>query len=699
MYKLTLCLLIATLFMGSACDAQVTDDEMYSALLNEEGTCPQETAGESSISDRQLRKEEKRRQKAERRQERKIRNSCEGKKQCKIERKDQCRIKKQHALERAACKNLARKTKKMQYKESCKAQRACEDKAYAMATEQKCQEIDQKYDTVRCMREDRYEKIEHWESMRQDAVCQNWADGKYADLYKIPAWPVHVLWFHNDNFLTVNAQYTYATDCFNSSGGGSKSNITKLAFGDNPIKIQDILLVSKLASQGKVVQSDPNMASTFIRPSDQYLGYLANEVVRLIGRQEKYGLSLDFSRYVISNNVAIGCQIPVLYNRNRLKLSTDLPAEALVTNAAQTVGATGVSGPVAPTASPAINFLGAPNTFLRRYGADPERFIQDILTAKGISELGGSAAGLGDISAFINFQIDSVMFDKLVFGLRGQFPTGKKATARKLWAPELGNGGFTEVTLFGSMLVSYSKYINPHILLQTSYNAPAHVDRRVPKRVVVTVADNAANVAAINAEIAKLPAGQAQDAAKEAATAFDTGADAVAAALAVAGINAADATAGYIPVYNAVQKTAFPASLNIPMQDRVHPNRVTVFNEYDTTIKNFGDTISNVKLTKGVELKFRIGNMIERFIWRRGFLDIFYDFRAKAKDKASGLQTDVFNVDVLRQNTQELEHRIGFDFSYQCDMDARLHAGMRYTFAGKNVPKAFEFICCAQYSF
>jgi hypothetical protein len=46
--------------------------------------------------------------------------------------------------------------------------------------------------------------------------------------------------------------------------------------------------------------------------------------MRLMVGAEQYGLSFDFSRYIISNNVAIGLEVPVLFKRHRLRMDMHL---------------------------------------------------------------------------------------------------------------------------------------------------------------------------------------------------------------------------------------------------------------------------------------------------------------------------------------------------------------------------------------
>jgi hypothetical protein len=90
------------------------------------------------------------------------------------------------------------------------------------------------------------------------------------------------------------------------------------------------------------------------------------------------------------------------------------------------------------------------------------------------------------------------------------------------------------------------------------------------------------------------------------------------------------------------------------------------FCDFDSCCKGFGDVITNVKMTKGPEFKFRIWvTCLNALSAQRWFLDFFYDFRGKLKDDITALDETCFNVGVLRRHSSELEHRIGLNYSQQ----------------------------------
>lgn len=630
---------------------------------------------EQKEHDRQMRDEQDRQEREKRREARRQKHEERKAKKAKTEKpyrplkRDaesirQERREKRHdhgnrEKEKTTRRRLERESKARRGEEKSKSRHESCLKNYAEMSAYWHDKRHEKYDKIHAKRADRVQKIAQWKKMRKDMLHEDAAAGAYADLYKSPTWPTSALFFEKPTLLNISLDYKYACDCYGSSGQGSKHNITKLTYGENPIRVQDILLASKLVTMDppEAIQYDSLEGGTTLYDHNKYLNYLANELINLKGRSESWGMSFDFSRYIISNNVAVGCEIPVAYKRNRLRIHTKLSDAAIKPNGNLNDGAFG------PISSEVLDIhdvqqdLAAANIFLRRYGADLNHFVDDVLNAKGIYQLGGSTVGLGDVAVFINGQMNSALYDKLIVGLRAQFPTGKKAAMHKLWAPDLGNGGFTEISGYGSVLFSCTKYLNPHFLADVSFGLPAHVNRRVPRRI-------------------NLPAVEADD----------------------------EVPGRTVNEVNALLKDA------IALGDRVvraqengsalsDKTTAVAIDDYDSIIRNFGDKVTNVRITKGSEFKLRAGNMFEGFILARGFLDLFYDFRGKLKDNATGLAYDKYDVDSLVKDTVQLEHRIGFDWSYQADLFSRVHLGMLYTFAGRNVPKTIEVTGTFNYSF
>ncbi|MBS1987675.1 hypothetical protein JST56_01655 [Candidatus Dependentiae bacterium] len=477
---------------------------------------------------------------------------------------------------------------------------------------------------VKEQRSNRRLLLGQWEHLQAEKRGHDRAAGKYADLYKIPAWPVAAAFFENRGIFNTTVSYNYATDAYDSSG--VNRDLTILEFGEQPIRVKDVLLASKLVSEGSLTHKE--FADAANQAPSQYLKYLADEQIQFLGKAEEYSVRFDLARYAFRNDLAIGVQLPLVYRKNRLRAHIDLSEKAFKDNANPFL----IQGLVDAGAGAGDI---SPNAFMRRYGQDTDLFIKDLFKAKGIEELGGSAMGLGDVTLFMHAKINSSYFDKMVVGAKVQIPFAKESTTRKLWSPALGNDGHTEFAFFSSVLFSYRQFLNPHLFLQALFGAPAHVEKRVPKRIV----------------------------------------------------NPAEITGGDKKVSD-VEKGLFA------FDDRVliaaNSAKGEVFNTFDTTLKNFGDNVTTLKLTTGFEMQMRIGNIIERFLSQRGFLDAYYYFRFKSSDSVHGINTEEWNPLVFTENTQQIEHTAGLDYSYQYDRNTRLVAGLLYTFAGMNVPKTFN---------
>lgn len=507
-----------------------------------------------------------------------------------------------------AWKEQERRARKKQERENRKALRKEKTDTIKQKTEQRYQE---RLSDIRHQRATRQVLLNQWKLEHAQQQQHDRAAGRYADLYKIPAWPAAAQFFEGRGLFNTTVSYNYATDAYDSSG--SNRDVTILEFGEQPIRVKDIVLASKLVSDGKLTHKEftDNLANSI---ASKYLQYLADKEIKFLGKAEEYSVRFDLARYAFRNDLAIGVQVPLLYRKHRLQAHLDLPEDAFgLVDALTEGGAAEAAGRISP------------NAFMRRYGQSTDQFLKDIWKEKGIDTLGGSAMGLGDVTVFLHGKISSSYFDKMVIGAKVQIPFAKKTTPRKLWGPALGNDGHTEFAIFSSVLFSYRQFLNPHIFLQGLFGAPSHIDKRVPRRISATVANTE------NTE----------------------------------------------------------ANL-FTFSDRVEGNGDVSINEFDTAIKNLGDNVATLKITTGFEMQLRIGNVIERFMSQRGFLDMFYYFRFKATDEVRGVNLEEWNPTIFTAETQQIEHTAGIDYSYQFDHNTRLVAGLLYTFAGINVPKTFN---------
>lgn len=533
-----------------------------------------------------------------------------------------------------AWKNHERKIRKQQERDARRTRRQEKHEALKERNER---EHKDKLVHVRQKRALRQELLTQWNDNRMQQRHQDHMSGRYADLYKVPAWPAAAQFFEGRGLFNATVSYHYATDAYDSSG--SSRDVSVLEFGEQPIRIKDIVLASKLVRDGKLTQQEfgdaPVASNTYPKPS-KYLYYLADEEIQFLGRSEEYQIRFDLARYAFRNDLAIGIQLPVLYRKHRLRANLNIQSEDTLAQSADPNGIFGLVDPLQGGDATNINNHLSPNAFMRRYGQNLDLFLKDIWKEKGIDTLGGSAMGLGDVTVFLHGKINSSYFEKMVIGAKVQIPFAKKSSPHRLWCPALGNDGHTEFSIFTSILFSYRQFLNPHIFLQGLFGAPAHVEKRVPKRIA-----NPQNGTGASERV--------KDLAGEQLFAF---ADRVELA------NGSDAGA--------------------------------IFDEFDTTIKNFGDNITTLKITTGFEMQLRVGNIIEKFLSQRGFLDTYYYFRFKATDDVRGVNLEEWNPSIYTIDTHRIEHTAGIDYSYQFDHNTRFVAGLVYTFAGINVPKAFS---------
>lgn len=444
--------------------------------------------------------------------------------------------------------------------------------------------------------------MQNWKKVREEVVDKNYADGRYADTYMLPAWPVSSWFFKDKALVNVSATYKYATDSYDSKG--SKRDITALDFGEQTIHLKDVLLASKLLGQGKVQIKSQNVS--FV---DNFIHFWRDQEIKFNGESERYGLEFDFARHVLRDDITIGVQVPLLYARNRLDVVMDFPSE--------------------------LNAYS--HNYIENASIVYQECLKRVFRSKGINEYGGSASGFGDITLFGNVEITTRYVDRIVAGAKVVLPTGKEESMSKLWAPALGNGDCAEFAAFASLLVNYRPYINPHLFLQGSIFSTAHVDKRVPHKVT----------------------------------------------------SPPDAQAG----------ADIPSDL-MAMADRLrYTNPAIPFSDFDTTIRCFADKPVSVKFEKGPEFRAQVGNMFDKFIFRRAFLDIYYDVRVKWEDSYRALDRDEYNPDIFEENTRVVEHRIGLEYSHQLDARTRLKAVMNYSFAGTNAPKMFDIGILLGHSF
>lgn len=422
------------------------------------------------------------------------------------------------------------------------------------------------------------------------------------DAYMVPTWPFHASAFEEKDKIDIKASYEHAGNAFSS--GGHTQDLSKLVFGECPIYVRDILLVSKLVENGDV--DDYSNCEEL----GGYLGGVAGQRLCFDAEIDEFRLEFSYVRHFLDNDVSLGIVIPFVWKKHSLTLSTSVSQVARENEC-----------------------------FQESYGCDFNAFICDILRKKGsVLTTKDEERGLGDIEMFLNYEIPCRHFEWLLVGAKLHLPTARERNLHKLWDPELGNGGFTEISAFCSGLIQKYRCFNPHFLIEGIYGCSADVPRRIPS----------------------------------------------------------------CKSYTETRQGGMRALGDIlAMGELVRTKTDTDFSCVDTIFRRFATESERIRIRRGISAAIRVGNIFDRVIFNRGFLDIYYNFRIKGSDYISedfsdcacnigGCQvTTLFIPTILKHNTYQLEHRVGINFSYQFDDHVRTAWGAEYTFAGRNIEKRF----------
>ena len=413
-------------------------------------------------------------------------------------------------------------------------------------------------------------------------------------IYKVPSGPFSTLFYEQKDLFQVMLSYSKATQAYSSSG--RTQDMSKLAFGECCFAIQDILLVSKLAKKELLRGSHPDLV---------VFKTIADQPVAFDGSTKMLAGSINFARHFREGDLSFGVQIPFAFKENKLKLKSCLSAEKR-----RVVGDDN-------------------NKNAQFYDLSLCEIVKTIVNAKGMRFKDHyHETGLGDISAFLHYEISVNELERCIIGCNVIFPTARERDFSGLWEPELGNGGFASLGAFASVLYGHSRIFNPYAHVSASFSFAAHVDRRVPRKI---------------------------------------------------------SSDGF------VLDEALVLGNNVLIQT----GDQYAFQELDSTVRGFANTVRKTRIRRGPEFFIKIGNVFERVFSKRGFFDIHYDLKIKAKDYLGARRCDdcgngFFDATVWVNNTDQVEHRVGCDYSYQFDDKIRCSLGLLYSFAGRNVPKTFE---------
>jgi hypothetical protein len=437
--------------------------------------------------------------------------------------------------------------------------------------------------------------------------------GKWEYRYTHPSWPFPALPYKKKDLISLSGALDLASQGYTS--GGNKQDISKIIFTDQPIKIQDILVVSKLVKAGLLNPTGGGVTT------NHFLYFLADETISFDGSYEQYLGSFDYARR-IGSTFSLGFQIPFVHRRNKLRMSANLsPAAQSKLNEG-----TGV------TSFPAT---------LDGY----ESFVIDILSRKGIGQhVKNSSTGLGNMVLFGSAHIKTHLADSLVLGIKAELPTTRDRDTAKLWDAQTGNE-FTKLSAYFGLLYGKRPYLNPHIYVQGSYNMAASVDRRVARRRIY------------------------------------------------------NGTSGGTSTVSAISDTV-PSMQGVVYGDKVRYINNTAFDTPDATVTRFETDTGRVKIHPGPEFNFHIGNVFNRALSKRFEVDVYYDFRAKARDWVSSkLNPAVYDARTLTDRTYEVEHKVGLGVNCHVDTMFRVQGGGTYSFAGRNVAELFALYVALRIEF
>lgn len=431
---------------------------------------------------------------------------------------------------------------------------------------------------------------------REKMLDQAYKSGRYAFLYKVPTWSLQALVHNKPDLIDIRAQYQEAVQMYGSTG--KKQNIVGIPFGQEQMTVKDIFVASMLmATQGSLTlktnsDSNPN-------PID----FLKDQVVVFDGWSSDLRLKCGYSRNLHDGDFSFGFNLPIVRRQNNLRFAVRLDDDAK------------------------DNVNLAKTQQLKNYGGTAEGYLLDVLSKKGIVFNGNeTVSGLGDIIVFGTFQIQSTRAERILLSANFIFPTAQNRDTSKLWAPELGNGGFYGTAASVALLGAKNAIFNPHMFIQGTYFFPTSVMRRVPHYIT---------------KIAT----------------------------------------GVVPINSFIRQEEFTTSLLTAAS----------FSQLDSGFREFADKSMKITIQKGFEFTAEVGNSIERFLFRQGFLDLFYHLKVKGVDSlGSAVPEDLYDPSVLFKNSSEFSHSVGFEHSYQFDRNVRSKFGARYTFAGRNSPELFE---------
>lgn len=428
-------------------------------------------------------------------------------------------------------------------------------------------------------------------------------------IYKIPKWPFEAIFYGENNLFDFEFKVHGATKSYSSSG--HTDDLSQLVFGKKQFKLQDILLASKLLKEGKIsaptsnFQPDPNDPG-FVMPGSQYHYFyiLADQPIIFDASTCSQDINFKYARHFLNGDLSLAIEIPIKRTQNNLRLASEISSDLKSTL-----------------------YYSQPSFY--SFYSNLSDLIDTILDVQGVRfKKHETEWGFGDLKLSCHAELDTRQLERCLVGASLLFPTAGDSTINRLWAPELGNGGFVEFSVFTSALWGIHSCFNPHLFMTAIGSAPAYLDKRTPQ---------------------------------------------------IISYNGIDPTPGY-GIENLLTLGNSGLIFN-----------TNSFNEIDTIIPRFARESVDLKIHRGGMVFARFGNIIDHFFSSHASLDTFYDVRLKGKDYcASQQENEEFIPSYITQNTFQVAHRIGVNFLYQFNRRKRLSVEGLYTFAGRNVPQTYE---------
>lgn len=429
-------------------------------------------------------------------------------------------------------------------------------------------------------------------------------------IYQTPTWPFFARSFLKQDLFSFDVDFGFANKALY---GGRTKDISALVFGKETVQIQDILMASRLLAQDSVAMYGANPDQSI---ANVYKVYAPQEL-RFQASHNYQKFNFNYAHHFWNGNLVCGLQVPLIRKSNRIKMT--IPEDA--------------------TLNADYNALTAEakNAFTAQYSAGLSDFVADILQRKNLTlNHTNNDIGFGDITFFFNSNYHSKFCHESTFGMQLTAPVGKSRDSNKIWAPDLGNGGFAQLAgHIGFQWHCNLNWLNPHLYSRLAYSFMGSVDRRVP---------------------------------------------------AVRNYQGADPGKALAPRYDA---SANPQAIGYMLYgEDVNFIPARHFTEPDATIREFADHAMRVRIRPGIEWGFKVGNVFEHLFSRRMFIDLYYEFALKAKDSLGFHRDDeLLFRDVLTRNTATQAHIIGGMWNYQIDDTYRVNLGAQYLFAGRNMLK------------